>query len=450
MTLAQIFEFLQMVIGMIIIEFTAYKLLTPKTNFTLHAVLIFVIQSTLWYLLTYFNPLANVLSFEARMTLRTVVVLGTVIIYTLTLFKDKLSKRILTFTILSVASFVAENMVSIVYYNIIGLNGNEVLSLDAIGRFQFGIFQTMFYVICFTVAYMIIKRSEIKQNLKVAVLFCVMILSLCFILALVILNNVKNDNTFSQIIFLLTIVLSTITFVVLYFIMKKLNEQQIIKEKLALSESFKNTEYQYYENIKSKSEELRKIRHDFRNQLAVVNALITKNTEQSINEAYELIKELDNKLIATKSPVYTQNLIVNTILGIKSDTITENHTKTKIAIDLPDKISTVENIDLNCLFINLIDNAIEAVLRIDDEKKRMIEIKATIKNDYLIVKVKNTYNNELRFDDNRKLKTSKADNKNHGIGTILIDNIAKKYNGLYDTEYDISNFTSLVTLSITQ
>lgn len=428
-------------------EFTIHKILIPKKYEKLIATVLILINTVVFAILSYSKYLAQFFNLEIRMTIRTIVLIGTILIYTLCFFKDNLKHKILTVVIVFIASFFAENIVSIIYVSILGKSGYEIKTFDTIDRIYFSVVLTTMYIIAMSCSYLILNKIKVKQNTKDIAIFGVIILSFMFLLILITNGNVSTNDSFAKMSFVITIILAAIILVSMYFIMKKISNQELLQEKLFWSETIKNSEYQYYESIKEKSDEIRKIRHDFKDQLTSVNALINKNTVESINEANQLIKDLDRQITSTKIPVYTENLIVNTLLGIKTEEIIELKIKINTKIDLPSKIKSIENMDLNCVFINLINNAIEAVTKIENENNRIINIKSIIRNNYLILKVQNTYNN-LIIDKNSKLITTKSDTKNHGIGTILIENITKKYNGYYETSFDDNLFTSIVSLKL--
>ncbi|MEG2458070.1 MAG: GHKL domain-containing protein, partial [Bacilli bacterium] len=89
----------------------------------------------------------------------------------------------------------------------------------------------------------------------------------------------------------------------------------------------------------------------------------------------------------------------------------------------------IDMIDISSIFSNLIDNAIEACKKINDNnRERYITIKSTFINGYLVVRCENSKINKILFKDN-KILTSKNDKFIHGIGIESIKSSVKKYNG---------------------
>ena len=82
--------------------------------------------------------------------------------------------------------------------------------------------------------------------------------------------------------------------------------------------------------------------------------------------------------------------------------------------------------ELCSLLGNLVDNAIEATLKIRDTEKRRIFVKPIAKNGNFI--------------------TWKTDKINHGIGLLSIKNIIDKYEGAIESNFKNHVFKSTIIL----
>ena len=83
---------------------------------------------------------------------------------------------------------------------------------------------------------------------------------------------------------------------------------------------------------------------------------------------------------------------------------------------------------------NLLDNAIEASSKV--ENNRTIDIRIKYKNDILFIYVNNSFDGSIVY-EGEKIKTTKKNKENHGIGLNNIEKILKKYDGtmkVYHTE----------------
>jgi len=91
------------------------------------------------------------------------------------------------------------------------------------------------------------------------------------------------------------------------------------------------------------------------------------------------------------------------------------------------KLEQMEEIDVCSLFGNMLDNALEACMKMTEDQEKKVEICTWCKGNYQIVQVRNTY----RAEKNKKdfFKTDKTDVLNHGYGMKLIEKICQKYKG---------------------
>lgn len=427
--------------------FVFHITLTPKKAEKYAIPIVIAIQAISYGILSYASFLDEAFSMEFRMTIKSIIMVGSIIIFGALFFKDNASKRFLTIVVILVATFIAETLVSIYYNSVLGMDGYEIKNMDFNNRIYYFIIQIIAYSIVFGISYLLLKHSRIKINRSLMLLFTIVILSFCFILSFIMTSNIKKNDLFSGTAAIITFVLSIVIIISFIFIIKKFSEQEIIKEKLMWSENTKNQEYQYYERIKEKSDEIRKIRHDIKDQLITISELIKTNTDDSISAATQIIKDLDEQIEETRLPYYTDNIIVNTLLGIKIEEAKQFGINVNTAIDLPVEIPNIDNIDLNCIFINLINNAIDANKKVINSIDRFITIKATIRNDYLIIKTENPYS-KLTINSKDEMITSKADRDNHGFGLLIIKNITEKYNGVYSFDYDNQIIRSVVSLQI--
>lgn len=91
-------------------------------------------------------------------------------------------------------------------------------------------------------------------------------------------------------------------------------------------------------------------------------------------------------------------------------------------------LAFLEDVDLYCLFGNILDNAIESVRQIEDAEKRVINLDVRTSGDLLRIQEENYFSGTLRFEDGLPI-TTKADRDQHGFGMKSIRLIVDKYGG---------------------
>ena len=106
----------------------------------------------------------------------------------------------------------------------------------------------------------------------------------------------------------------------------------------------------------------------------------------------------------------------------------------------------MESGDLYCMFGNLIDNALEAVSKIQEKEKRIINLSARRKGNIIFIEEDNYFVGELVFKDGLPV-TSKEDKNYHGFGTKSLRMIVRKYGGELSTTSDNNIFHLSIILT---
>ncbi|MBO5328805.1 MAG: sensor histidine kinase [Clostridia bacterium] len=142
----------------------------------------------------------------------------------------------------------------------------------------------------------------------------------------------------------------------------------------------------------------------------------------------ETIKDLENSINVYDSMVKTGNEALDILLtekGLKC--IHYNVILNSIADGK--SLSFIKNSDVYSLFGNALDNAIEAVLKIKDEEKRVIGLKVYSVGGLITINVKNFYHGRISLNAEGLPDTTKKDKDYHGYGIKSIRMIVEKYDG---------------------
>lgn len=189
-------------------------------------------------------------------------------------------------------------------------------------------------------------------------------------------------------------------------------ENKCIKENIQL-------QYKYYLNMQQSQLKVKKLYHDMKNHMICIENLYGKN---------EYVTNINNQLEECSSIFNTNNMILDIILNDK-----QNICKSK-GIDLLADINFkecdfIDIADVCSIFSNMIDNAIEACEKIEDENiGKNIKIKGTIVKSLYVIRCENTKNNIVKL-KNGLVLTDKKDKFLHGIGISSMKNSIEKYNG---------------------
>lgn len=284
----------------------------------------------------------------------------------------------------------------------------------------------MIYAILMYIEYCVVRRIRNKKAMNRRTLIFMLfptsqVLILCIIIKLIMANS---ENATAEITYftLACIIICVISDVLCYRGLiqnSQLYETKMRNEQLEYERS---TQYRYYEKINELQHEIMKYRHDFNNVLTTAMNLYTY--PDTAEKGKEMLDELSRKNQSNKIPFYCANNIVNAILWDKSNAAKESGVTLNCDASLSNDIP-VDDVDLCCLIVNMLDNAIRGAKAAESDKSIGIKIKE--ENGRIYISVSN-YADMPDFESTEKLPSTKA-NKNHGYGTEIIRNIVQKYDG---------------------
>ena len=101
--------------------------------------------------------------------------------------------------------------------------------------------------------------------------------------------------------------------------------------------------------------------------------------------------------------------------------------------------------DISILLGNILDNAIEASMQIEEEK-RYIKYFMKYEVNTLIITVINAFNGDIIRNRDGKIITNKGDPWNHGIGLESVKKVADRYHGSVVIETKSENFKIKIIL----
>ena len=75
----------------------------------------------------------------------------------------------------------------------------------------------------------------------------------------------------------------------------------------------------------------------------------------------------------------------------------------------------MDAVDVCSIFGNALDNAIESVMKTEDKEKRLIHLTVSKVKSFVMIRVENYFEGELKMDDG-ELVSTKTDKDFHGYG----------------------------------
>lgn len=141
----------------------------------------------------------------------------------------------------------------------------------------------------------------------------------------------------------------------------------------------------------------------------------------------EKLDEIEKEVLFYDNTAKTGNQTLDVILTEKSLYCEKHQIKLNYQVD-SEKIRFIEDTDLYVLIGNLLDNAIESLLKIKNKDERVVFLRVLPVKNFISIHSENKYEGELKF-VNGLPETTKGDKEYHGYGLRSIQYIVDKYKG---------------------
>lgn len=252
-----------------------------------------------------------------------------------------------------------------------------------------------------------------------------------------------NQNIHSKsnlIVLAFTVLLMIASSIMLLIVIGKIVKDDKLKLEYELINERINLGHKNYENMIQAQEKLRYVYHDLKNHMICMKSYDTKE------EIISYINNLEFQINDFENLRNTGNKTLDIILNDKIHLCKKYNIEFEDCINIS-KLNFIKENDICAIFANALDNAIEACININDEIEKRIEVKATYINGFAVIKFINTKINDIKFTGDR-IKTSKEDNKIHGIGLASIKYIVNKYDGEVIVNYSENEFILKIMIPI--
>mgnify|MGYP002510580699 CR=1 FL=1 len=267
--------------------------------------------------------------------------------------------------------------------------------------------------------YVIFSRLWKKSNLRTKtqyILYLIMFLySVVNVLIIAVISNKENP------LILMVIVGCTIfaNMYLLYFI-KFSDERNYYKMQLEMMEQQEKIQYDNYEIQSEKYKEAMTILHDVDKHMKMIEGLYQEDFKREALSYTNQIREMLQPLIPF---TYTDNPVLNCLLSDKKRAADRSGISFKIEINQVD-INFMKPIDITTLFGNLIDNALEATKKCNEEKNIGLYIKEY--NEMISIRIENGVEAPVVIKNGKIYSSSERSN---GIGLLNIQRCIEDYLG---------------------
>ena len=178
--------------------------------------------------------------------------------------------------------------------------------------------------------------------------------------------------------------------------------------------------------------------HDLKHQIAVLRS------EVRSEEKTDCLDRMEREIKIYETQNKTGNEVLDAILTSKSIYCQGQNISLTCVAD-GRALHFMDTIDISSLFGNALDNAIEHVIMIPEEEKRLIHLSVSAKKNFVFIKIENYCETEIKKNEHSFITTTKTDKQNHGFGLRSICAAAEKYGGSVNFD-QIQNWFELIIL----
>ena len=229
-----------------------------------------------------------------------------------------------------------------------------------------------------------------------------------------------------------------ISIVVLYLESELFKKSQLKQEKELLDFLYK-TQQEQYKISRETIALINQKSHDLKHQ---IHALRNANKE----ELDRYLGEIEESVEIYEAIVKTGNDVFDTILTEKS-LYCKKHGIVVSCVADGSQLGFIDTIDLYAILGNAMDNAIEAVEKIEEKEKRQIDVMIYRQHNFLVMNIINPLSEQLIYEDGLPL-TKKADKFSHGFGLRSIRQILRKYEGFLNISEEDGCFSLKMLIPI--
>ena len=351
-------------------------------------------------------------------------------LYLIFMFKGYIWQKILFVLFEVICCCMAEWLTQLLLQDILlqieGLYFNQPIMVIYI------VFVEILFVIFFLFFMLMWKKFILKKGYELKVFFIFIIFPISQIIMLSNINfRILSEMTPANMAAVISLVLGIVADVLLLFLLLRQQSMYEIEVKLAEVEKAWQVEQNHYRDIEARREELAKIRHDISEQFIVMQELLH---QENYEKVVEMLYTLKQYVASTKEYVYCGDPVINAIMAenereCRKKGVVLNYT---FEIMQPLKINPVV---ICSIFSNLMRNSMAAVEEVEDKSKAVIDIKAAVKGDYLIVKV-----------DNPFIAKKKKDKKRKGYGLEILRTMVDRYHGQMDVVTENNVYSTRITV----
>ena len=343
------------------------------------------------------------------------------LLYSFTLKNGRLLNKILAPLIFETVLIIGNSMVLFCISNFSGISILELSTKSFIGRYVhiFICKLVMTAILAIILRIFVIEERFTAVDFLAYLLFPVVsVINLNIFMSIGYEYDISKHTT-AIIIVVCAIAVINILVLVLF---KNTVRNTTASYELEMINSRKELEEQKYTELRELYDSLALTRHDLKDHLIYIEALIS---QKRYDEANNYIRDRKSEISDSRRIKVTGDRLLDYIINSK---LSHRKDITLVVSGRIEPLPRIEELDLVSLYGNILDNAIEGT---EGCEEKYIELSFSLTGNYQSVICKNTVPSSV-LKNNAGLATTKRDKKAHGYGIKSIRRVVDKYSGLIE------------------
>ena len=206
----------------------------------------------------------------------------------------------------------------------------------------------------------------------------------------------------------------------LFYSLKVEDEKNSMEFQIAMMKQQESMQFEHYERQREKYGRSIEILHDVSKHIRSIEELYQAGVT---DKAIEYTKQIRNILKPLVPEEYSDNPMLNILLADRKQAAESNGIQFAVKVESTG-LGFIEAVDVTTLFGNLLENAVQAVLKCNGERYIKVHIKNY--NEMLSIRIENSVDVEVRIKNGRPVST---DGTGNGIGCLNVERCVEKYGG---------------------
>lgn len=284
------------------------------------------------------------------------------------------------------------------------------------------------------------KRKRAFSHIKTSTFAQFMFLPFSTVLTIIVflyylLNNMESPK-WLLVISTMAVVLLILSNVLVFYLLDRQEEFRAMEERLRQVDLLLQAQKEYYDELSSSQQEIRRSRHDQKNLLIAILAELDHNNIPKLRRMINSrLDRLDRVLL-----INPRDSVLESILYVKQQGAKRHGIRIDGEIKLT-KEPVADELELAVMLSNLLDNAVESLVR--DHAHDPIRCMVYEHGDNLMLVVENSVYHSVNV---KNLATTKADKKYRGLGLPSVQTLVNENGGMLEITCENNSFVASIVL----